>query len=253
MSGSLGALGGIAGGLLASSQARKNMPKGAPEIDLNRLFSAGASTLQGGNLNIDPAVGGVRDDFLSRLNQVSQPGGNFDFGSRFRGLGEEFAGNQGSLINARMNPLRQQVAQQGGALQRNLGRRGVQGTFANQAMTNFGMEAGRQLGDAQAMATNDAMGARTNLLGAEQGAESALTQLLAGSNQQLLSQELAKLGLGANSIMGLLGAQNTAASINAPLQQKQADLQNELFGGMLGSLGGAFSPSSAQSVTGSFG
>lgn len=232
-------------GKMASDSAKRNRPADAPKVDLNRLFSAGGSSLQGGRMNLDPSVGTANTNMLNRVDRMAA-GGDFDFGQRFRGLGQEFAGNEGALINARMNPLRQQIAQQGGALERNLGRRGVQGTFANNAMAGFGLDAGRQLGDAQAMATQDALGARTNLLGAEQGAESALTQLLSGTNQNVLQNELAKLGLSVNSIQGLLGAQQQAASTNAAIGQNQANQQNAITGAMIGTIGQGINNYSSQ-------
>lgn len=257
---SWGAIGGSVAGALVTGAMSKKSGGGAvtpaPQVDLNRTFRIGDTSLTGGILNLDPQVAGLRTNFLNRVNQVTSPGGTFDFGSRYRGLSDEFAGNQGSLINARLNPLRQNIAQRRGGLQRDLGRRGVMGTFANQAVSNFDIDAGRALGDAEAMATNDALMARTNLLGAEQGAESALTQLLGATSNDVLRQELAGLGLGVDSIAALLSAANQAAAVNRPGLQSAADRRNAIDAAVAGTVGQGvsdyFSTPRTKTYTGTF-
>jgi hypothetical protein len=137
--------------------------------------------------------------------------------TNLQGLYDQAGGNQGAFIQARVNPLQAQIAQNRGALERSLSQRGVAGSsFGNQALTSFDMDAGRALGDARALATNDAIN--------QQG---ALQQMMFGGGNDLLRQELEALGLGSQNIQYLL---------------QRAGLRGDLFGraaaGAAGILGG---------------
>lgn len=179
----------------------------AAKINLNQRFSTPNSSLQSGNLNIDPTVRGIQDralgGFQNLIGQSNQ-------------LGQEFAGNQGALINARMNPLRQAIAQRRGGLQRDLGRRGVFGSFANQDVNNFDLSAGRELGDAQALATQDALSTRQNLM----GFEANLNQMVQGIGSERFAQELQGLGLSSGTVQQLLQLQNQSASLSDSARQE---------------------------------
>lgn len=147
------------------------------------------SSVNNGVANLDPAI---RQAILESMGNTRQQ------------LGET-RGNQNAFIQARVNPLEAQVASQRGALQRSLGLRGVAGSsFGDQALRSFGLDSERALGDARSQATQEAL-----------GFESQLNQLLSQGGSQLLSQELAGLGLGDQNIARLL---------------ERAKLRTDLFG-----------------------
>lgn len=309
----------VVAGAVATRNAKKAREAAAANqpapVDLNRTFSTNNSTLQGGNLTLNPELLNLQNQimqnsqnlnqnlsgnlsgfgdrfnnlspvFQQNLNSYNSLGGNYDalnqnvmglnnnlnnisgnlsnisgtignyqntlgnqsqsldplknvfgglsnqvgsFNNKLGGIGEgygqlsnEFAGNQGSLINARMNPLKAALAQRGGALERELGRTGVRGTFANQAKTNFSNEAARQIGDAQATATNDALNARAGMLNAQQN---VLGQQGNMSGQQA---QLANLIAGiTNQQSGITGMQSNLAGMQSGIEGQQAALTGQ--------------------------
>lgn len=136
------------------------------------------SSVNQGLATMDPAI---RNTFLGNIaNQ--------------QGLFNEAGGNQGAYIQARVNPLLQQVAQRRGELERSMGLRGVLGSsFGDQSMTNFDLDSQRALGDARALATNDAIGMR-----------SGLSQQIGAGGDQLFRSELGGLQLADQNIQNLL-------------------------------------------------
>lgn len=197
----LGGSGGL-GGLLAAGIPLALLTNEASKIsDTPTTFQTPYSKVHNGAAKLDPTI---RNVFTSGLGNL-------------QGLFDQAGGNQGAFVQARVNPLMQQIAQGRGSLERDLGRRGVAGSsFGNQALSGFDMDSGRALGDARAMATNDAIN--------QQG---SLQQLMFGGGNNLLQQELAGLGLGQENIQLLL---------------QRAGLRSDLFGraaaGAAGLLGG---------------
>lgn len=136
------------------------------------------SSVNQGFANIDPAI---RSAFTGNIaNQ--------------QGLFNQAGGNQGAYIQARVNPMLQQVAQRRGELERSMGLRGVRGSsFGDQSLTNFDIDTQRALGDARALATNDAI-----------GMQSGLSQAMGAGGDQLFRSELGGLQLADQNIQNLL-------------------------------------------------
>lgn len=184
--GSLGGLGGLlAGGIpLALLTNEANKATNTP-TSLRTPYSR----VVDGNAVLDPAI---RNTFMESIGNT-------------RGMIDRARGNQNAFIQARVNPMEAQVAQQRGALERSLGLRGLSGSsFGDQAMRSFGLDTERALGDARAQATQEAL-----------GFESSLNQLLSQGGSQLLAQELSALGLSDQNISRLL---------------ERARLRTDLFG-----------------------
>lgn len=204
LGGALGGAGGLGGlgGLLASGVPLALLVNEASKIsDTPTTIQTPFSKVHEGAARLDPTI---RDTFTRGLTNL-------------QGLYDQAGGNQGAFIQARVNPLEAQIAQNRGALERSISQRGLGGSsFGNQALTSFNMDAGRALGDARALATNEAM-----------NQQATLQQLMFGGGEELLKQELAALGLGANNIQYLL---------------QRAGLRGDLFGraaaGAAGILGG---------------
>jgi len=211
-------------------------------VDLNRLYGTAYSTLQGGNLSLDPTIRDIQNQALTGYTNLL-PGLQPDITNRFstaglRGISSnlgdiasQLTGNRNAFIQARVDPLRQALAQQQGQLQRSLNRRGVFGTFGNQDMANLAFQGNRAIGDAQAQALQEALNAQTGILGQQAGiqgqilgAGAALTgaqqnqnaqymnalNAISGLGQQRFAQELSGLGLSTNTINALLGLQQRA-------------------------------------------
>lgn len=95
------------------------------------------------------------------------------------------------FIRARVRPLENRFAEARSGLQRDLGRRGVQGTLANRELLNFDTEAGRQIADQTALAQASVLDA----VMARQGFQQNLLQNIRGLTQDEVSQALNELQL----------------------------------------------------------
>jgi hypothetical protein len=84
--------------------------------------------------------------------------------SGVRSLLQQVRGNQGSLIQAATRPLIDQQAAAVGGLRRDLGRRNVTGTLANNEISNVERKFGVSIGDAAARATDSSARLEGNLL-----------------------------------------------------------------------------------------
>ncbi len=181
------------------------------------------SKTSGGHTSFDPSIRGLQDQSLG--NTAALESGVMGYGTTFRARSDESKGqydalyreltsNQNPYIQARVDPLKEQIASSRGQIQRNQGLRGVSGSsFGNDELTNFDFGAQRQLGDASSLATNDALGARSNTLGSlaslnqnRLAGETSMTNSLNTLNQNSTqiardraSLERAGLGLSADS------------------------------------------------------
>ena len=164
------------------------------------------SNLSGGTLTIDPSVRALQEQGLAGIQglipgyQQGTAGVLGNLASTRQGL----EGNQGAFMQARLNPLQEQIASRQGELQRGLGLRGLGGSsFGQQSLTNFATDAGRALGDAGALATQESLGALTgvdsqtmNALNQQAQMMSQLYGIPIEVAKQRLEQELQSFGLG---------------------------------------------------------
>ena len=197
-SGGLGGLGGLlAGGIpLALLTNEANKASNTP-TSVRTPFSFSND----GNTRLDPTI---RNTTLETMANT-------------RGLLGQAGGNQNAFIQARVNPLMAQAAQARGALERDLGRRGVAGSsFGNQALSGFDFDSQRAIGDARSQATQESL-----------GFQSGLNQLLQQGGSDLLSQELSALGLSNVNIQNLLAR----AKLRTDLFGRAADQFGTLLGG----------------------
>ena len=214
----------------------------SPSINVNQPFRFGRSRLQGGRLKIDPRFEQNRNRYLEGIEELQPLATRFSgFAPRFADLSEEFAGNEGRLINARLNPLRRRIASAEGDLKESLNRRKVFGSFANQDLTGFDIDAGIALGDAEALATMDALSARTDLTGREMAAAEAdvqnqlrFNQLYGNAASTILQEELAGLQLSSGVMSKLMAMQ-------ADVEASNRDFNSKVAGTLLGAAGGLFS------------
>lgn len=199
--GGSGGAGGLLGGLFGGNLGGLGqlLAGGVPLAMLTREAEKASNTPTGSRTPFSSVNNGVASLDPNIRNVLLESIGNT------RGELGRARGNQNAFIQARVNPLQEQIGQQRGALQRSIGLRGLSGSsFGDQAMRSFGLDSERALGDARSQATQEAL-----------GFESQLNQLLAQGGSQLLTQELAGLGLGDQNIARLL---------------ERAKLRTDLFG-----------------------
>lgn len=187
----------------------------APSVDINRKFSTGSSTLAGGNINIDPSIRGLYDESLGTTRGLLSS----TLASR-----DDLIGNRSDFIKARTNPLRERIAERRGRLNKELGRRGVFGTFANKELTNLDIEGERALEDSEAMALREALQTEAGFTQVAQALNTNIQQIASGR----FNEELQALGLSVNSILGLTGA----AQQSAQLQDQAGQFSLAALGGI---------------------
>ena len=176
-------------------------------------FGAGDTTLRSGRVNFDPRISNLRNEGIDN----------------FRALLEQAQGNQGAFIQARVNPLVSKIARGRGALNRSLGRRGIAGSsFANQDKTNFNLDSSRSLGDARSLATQESL-----------GFQSGINKDLLNIATNIQQGDLAGLGLGVNSQLGIGQLNLGVAALKDAAGARAMQLVMKIMGGMAGGGGGA--------------
>lgn len=175
------------------------------------------SNLNGNALTLDPSIRALQEQGLSGIQGLI-PGYQQGTAGVLGGLAstrQGLVGNQGAFMQARLNPLQQQLASQQGELQRGIGLRGLGGSsFGQQAMTNFATDAGRALGDAGALATQESLGALTGVDSQTMSALNQQAQMMSQLYgiplevaQQRLQQELNSFNLGKGTQSEMKGDQ----------------------------------------------
>jgi len=192
-------------------------------------FSTGFSSL-------DPRSGVINIDPTGRNLNLTSLG---IFGQNLGQTRESLLGNQGAFMNARVNPLIEQLAAGRGQLERSINRTGVRGTLQNQALQNYDIAGNRAVADQRALATNDSLNALTTL-------DQLLFQGGTGVGQNITDQELATLGLSVDTVKVLkaiasnlaTGAASTAADASAYAGKLDAARSGNILGTLgLGLLG----------------
>lgn len=116
----------------------------------------------------------------------------------FRNLLQSIRGNQGQLIKARTRPLEEARAAALGNVTRNLGRRNVTGTLANNEITNVERKFGISIGDARAQGTQEQL-----------NAEAAIMDRISGQADRVAEDEFKSLGLGAQAFGNTIQSMGT--------------------------------------------
>ncbi len=194
---------------------------------------------------IDPRIRSLREMALGRLpgyrQEISDASGTL--GNRLEATRGELASNENPFIQARVNPLLARAAEQRGQLSRSLTRRGLAGSsLYSSGLGNYDAAMGREISDQRALATNDAIAARTGLdtqiynsalsaIAAYQSLD-AQEQAVAAEN---LREELASLGLSATDSSALMS--------QAGIVMSGAQMRNEALSRGLDSVGRLFSQS----------
>ena len=120
--------------------------------------NTGFSNISGNSIRLDPSIRRLQDEALGRNTAIYGDIGQATdrFLSNTKSLRDRFLGNQGAFMNARLNPIKQRFSMLRDQTQQGLGQRGLSGsTFMNEALTNVDTTAGRELGDAGALATQE--------------------------------------------------------------------------------------------------
>ncbi len=210
-----------------------NSVSGTDPLDISTPFSS--LSAETGAVDFDPLTRGLG---LDALNTVEGSLG---------GTRNALLGNANAFERARVNPLMEQLSVGRAERQRELGRTGVRGTFADRSIEDFDIAGERAIGDARAIAANDTITAVNAI-------DTALFNAKTGVGTNLFNQELKGLGLGLdaiNIINGLVnnfavGAASTAggsAAAQALIDQSQLENLTRGIGAGLTTFGNALSPS----------
>ena len=241
-----GGYGGLIGSLVGAGLSIYQARQVADSMQVQDK-STDYSKTSGGHTSFDPSIRGLQDQSMLRNQELE--GGVMGYGTAFRARSDEnkdqydklyaeLTSNQNPYIQARVNPLKEQIAGSRGQIQRNQGLRGVGGSsFGNDELTNFDFGAQRQLGDASAMATHDALGSRSSTLGSLAGlnqnrltGETQLTNTLntLNSNRTGIAKDRAALE---QAGLGLSATSEAATRLSE--QQKQ-EMYARLLAGLVG-------------------
>lgn len=157
---------------------RNLLPNIRPDLT-GRFDTSTLANIRSGVSGIRPGVAGVRSGVSGLHSGYSGISSGLNtIQSGIGGLRESLTGNRGAFMNARLNPLRQALAQRRGELTRSNDRRGVYGTFANQDLTNLDIAGNRAIADEAALALNEAIAAESGLYGQEAGLQGMQADLL---------------------------------------------------------------------------
>jgi len=266
MGSALGSIAGSAVSSVISGKGRKKAGRTAGLL-LPPKVSTGRSSIlrdpKGVDISIDPSIREGQESFLQSVRGLRGDAvGAFDefreglggLRGEVSGLRADYEGNQSAFREATLNPLRENIATRRGGLEKELGRTGVRGSFANQARDTFELAAGRELTDAEAVVENQRINNLGNLLNmdagllkagltSEQGRTQLMLQLeqaLQGISMDRFNQEMQLLGLPAQYQPGAAGAAGLIS--NAQGIQNQANTR--LFGDIIG----AFDNSGGSSI-----
>jgi hypothetical protein len=132
--------------------------------------STGYSSWKNRKLTLDPTIHGLQDQALQQTNALYGDIG--DATKRYTTLTDDlrnrFLGNEGELVNARVAPMQDEFARRQGDLQQSLGLRGLSGSsFGDQSLDSLAATAGREIGNAKALAIAD-VGQFENSLNSEE-------------------------------------------------------------------------------------
>ena len=206
------------------SSSTSTTSAGTPFITGLNLTTPGSSLtsrLKGKNvtsgIKLNPLVQLLRDEAISGIRGLQ---GDVPTLSNFTDR----------LISARVDPLRERFAPVLGRLQRDLGRRNVQGSIANNEMLRAESDIARTLAQEEAAAFAEGeqaqFGADLNTLNARR----ALTSDIERLSQEQLSQELALLGLGQGPSGMIASSIPTTTTQTTKQPNSGSGLGNLLFG-----------------------
>lgn len=176
----------------------------------------------------DPLTGQISIDPTGRNLNL---GGLSEFRTNIGQTRESLLGNQGAYMNARVNPLLEQLARGRAGLQRETARTGVRGTFRDRSLLDYDIAGERAAGDARALATNETLNAISQL-------DQALFNASTGVGTNIFNQEMASLGLSMDAINNLraiaanltTGAGSVASSTQAAAAQADQARSSALSG-----------------------
>lgn len=203
---------------------------------------------------IDPRFRETSQDIFSRVQDLSTSTDTAtqDFQIGLQGIRErlataasDFDTNQGAFAEAQLAPIREEFAIREGNLEKDLGRTGVRGSFAQQSRDSLARTKASTIGERSALVEDQRIKTLSNFLGmdanllkaglaSETGRTSMLSQLeaqLAGINQTEFDNEIAALRLIPGTNIPTDASRAAQASSEGVAQQAQLGLVGEIFKG----------------------
>ncbi len=212
--------------------------------------NTGYSSMDRGVVRIDPSIRAIQDKGLARIDELYGQTGAYgdELIGNTRTLRNRFLGNQSDYANAQLNPLRQQIANRRGELQRGTSIRGLTGSsFGDQAMSSFDFESQRALQDASANVEMQQLQALTGIdanLAQQMFGKVSMQSALNGESLDVaknrLEQELRALGLGMDQVRLMTNAFESYQNrdLNRNIRSSRSMQNSESFTSGSGKSGG---------------
>lgn len=206
-----------------------------------------------GQIDLDPSIRATQDSFMENISGFRDPINSafnrYDEGlEELSGRADEmragFEGNQSAFRELTLNPVREAISTRRGALDTELNRGGVRGTFADQSRTNFELDSARTLSDTEAKIEDQRISKLgqfldldANILKSSLDSETGRVGLLAklenmllGVSQERFSQELALLGLPAALVAGKDAGAGYLSNAQGLANEANVNLAGDIFG-----------------------
>lgn len=212
----------IAGGL-ASGAASAALSSGGDAPGLRQLTAGGPNTLNTRRSELDLQKGRIVLDPRFRKQQDRSL-------DRFRGLADRLGENRNAFLEARVAPLERQIGQRRSGLREELSRTGVRGTFRNQALNRFDLEAEQRLGEERAKAEQQSI-----------EAERAIAQDIANIGSEAWQREMEELGLSGDIVSRLMSRAVSAQSNDVRAMGLRNRRQMNIFDRYSSAIGGIHS------------
>lgn len=227
-------MGGIVDSIFGSKQKTKSSFEAVP-VDFEEMRTP---TFRVGNrkaLQITPRDTAapenprLQDAFFRNRFQLNNQRG------RLLGNVNRLRSNQNEFIDARVAPLEASLDRTLADAKRGLIRRGVSGTLANNELMRIRGEGERQIADQRALATEEALNAVLD----QESAIRGVGQDEMSAAQSLVKDELSRLGISAEVLLGLLGSRRQTTQI---VSDGQTTMNRESPARIIGSImaAGAF-------------
>lgn len=265
MSGVLGKASSSIGGMFSkkrgSTSTQTSKKTSLTGTESPYFTDTGYSNIRGSRISLDPSiralqdsslqnyasiygdVGRATDQYVTGLSTLRgkyfNPGGTFDSlsdearaatGGFVQNVGDirsKYLGNEGALMQARVNPVIQARERLRADTQQNLGSRGLGGSsFYGLSMRNIDLDSAREEADARALATDESLRANLGLSEAELTARRGGVEQLAGLSDQAIKTQLGLSDAELNAVN--TQAQQRAQLTGETLEVAKARLLHEL-------------------------
>lgn len=181
------------------------------------VYTSNGSSIVDGRVTFDPSIRSLQDQALQRSNAMYG-----EVGDAFGRYINRLEGNEGALIQARVNPVLQARDSTLGRMRTSGGLRGLGGSsFLDQNLAGTSRDFARQEGDVRSIATQESINQQAGLLMNKIATQAQLNGESYQVAQQRMQNELAGMGLAQNQINQLMQSHEMFQ------QRRQTRFENE--------------------------